>query len=305
VLLLVLAVLLPVLSLGYATLGEPYRPVFRKHRVLLRKEWPELSIVHISDLHVRRSDQRLLRAQRAALAGLTPDLVCVTGDVCEKVQDIDLLIDLLRQVKPRLGTCIVLGNHEHNAPAPEPLKQGHRRGWRRLVATFLHLVGPRVRSDGDEEAHAMALALQVAGLTVLHNQGMRLTDNGRSVWIAGVDSAWAGHSDMQAAMTGRQPDEPCLALIHEPDLAFEAHAQGADLILAGHTHGGQVKLPLIGAPYTLRVDPRIGIAAGFQRIGAGLLHISAGLGHTIPLRFRCPPEVAWLDVSGRWSPLPG
>jgi hypothetical protein len=166
-------------------------------------------------------------------------------------------------------------------------------------------VAPRLRSDGDEEAHAMADALTAAGFTVLHNAGVRVEDSGRSLWIAGCDSAWAGHSDMEAAMQGRRADEPCLALIHEPDMAFEAHAQGADLILAGHTHGGQVKLPLVGAPYTLRVDPRISIASGFQRVGAGLLHITAGLGHTIPLRFRCPPEVAWLEVSGRYSAQPG
>ena len=51
------------------------------------------------------------------------------------------------------------------------------------------------------------------------------------------------------------------------------------------------------APYTLRTDPRIAIAAGFQRIEAALLHITAGLGHTIPLRFLCPPEVVWLDCA--------
>jgi predicted MPP superfamily phosphohydrolase len=102
---------------------------------------------------------------------------------------------------------------------------------------------------------------------------------------------------MQAAMQGRRPGEACLALIHEPDLAFEATEEGAELILAGHTHGGQVRLPLVGAPYTLRTDPRIAIAAGFQRIEAALLHITTGLGHTIPLRFLCPPEVVWLDCA--------
>jgi predicted MPP superfamily phosphohydrolase len=102
---------------------------------------------------------------------------------------------------------------------------------------------------------------------------------------------------MHAAMLGRRPGEACLALIHEPDLAFEAEAEGADLVLAGHTHGGQVRLPIIGAPYdTFRVDPRLAIVSGFQRLEAGLLHITAGLGHTIPLRFGCPPEVVWMDT---------
>src|SRR5919206_546434 len=81
--------------------------------------------------------------------------------------------------------------------------------------------------------------------------------------------------DMLAAMRGRAPGEACLALIHEPELAFEAHAQGADLILAGHTHGGQVRLPLIGAPYTLRNDDRLASASGFQRLGEAILHITA------------------------------
>jgi predicted MPP superfamily phosphohydrolase len=175
VLLLALAALVPLFALGfgYATLREPYRPVFRRHRVRVPISWPGLSVLHISDLHVRRSDLRLYRAQKAALAGLTPDLLCVTGDVCEEVEDIDLVIDLLRTVKPRLGTFIVLGNHEHNAPCPPGLADAHRRGWRRALGNVLSLFTTTQRSDGDEEGHAMAGALQAAGLTVLHNEGAR------------------------------------------------------------------------------------------------------------------------------------
>jgi predicted MPP superfamily phosphohydrolase len=293
---LLLVPLLPFAALGYAVLGEPYRPVFKRHRLPLPASWPtRLSLLHISDLHVRRGDQRLLRVQKDALQGLAPDILCVTGDVCEKVHDIPLLVDILKQVRPRLGTFVILGNHEHNAPAPARIREQHRRGLRRVVNVFLRLVGPGLKSDGEHEAHAMADALRAAGITVLHNEGARVSKDGESLWVAGCDSAWAGHSDMTSAMRGRRPGEACLALIHEPDLAFDAEAQGADLILAGHTHGGQVKLPLIGAPYTLRVDPRIAIASGFQRVEAGLLHITAGLGHTIPLRFGCPPEVVWMD----------
>jgi uncharacterized protein len=285
------------LSLGYAVLGEPYRPVFKRHRLNLAGSWPNVSIVHISDLHVRRGDPRLLRAQHAALRGLAPDLLCVTGDVCEKVEDIPLLIDLLRTVKPRLGTFVVLGNHEHNAPMPAHLRDERACGWRRVAGAVLALFPPSATSNGDDEGHAMADAIRAAGITVLHNEGQRVQFKAHTLWIAGCDSAWAGHADMQAAMHGRRPGEACLALMHEPDLAFDARELGADLILAGHTHGGQVRLPFIGPPYTLSTDPRIAIAAGFQRIEAGLLHITAGLGHTIPLRFGCPPEVVWLDCA--------
>jgi predicted MPP superfamily phosphohydrolase len=284
-----------VLGLGYAILGEPYRPIFKRHRLSMPRAWPGLSIVHISDLHVRHGDQRLFRAQKAALKALEPDLLCVTGDICEKVADIHMVVELLQTVKPKLGTFVVLGNHEHNAPLPFHLREQHKRGWRKALGTLLHIVAPRLRSDGEHEGHAMADALRAAGITVLHNEGRRVTKNGASLWIAGCDSAWAGHADMHAAMSGKRPDEACLALIHEPDLAFEARELGSDLILAGHTHGGQVRLPLVGALYTLRMDPRILIAAGFQRIEEALLHITTGLGHTIPLRFGVPPEVVWLE----------
>jgi predicted MPP superfamily phosphohydrolase len=166
-----------------------------------------------------------------------------------------------------------------------------------LLHAVLHAISPALRSDGDDEGHAMADALRAAGITVLHNEGVRVRKNNKTLWIAGCDSAWAGHADMEAAMHGRRPGEACLALIHEPDLAFEAEAQGADLVLAGHTHGGQVRLPIIGAPFDLRMDPRIAIASGFQQLRSGLLHITAGLGHTIPLRFGCPPEVVWMDCA--------
>ncbi len=295
--LLASVLVLLVSALGYAVLGEPYRPIFKRHRLALTPAWPSLSVVHISDMHVRRSDERLFRVQQAALSGLTPDLLCVTGDMCEKVADIDLVVELLRTVKPRLGTFVVLGNHEHNAPLPVHLRHENKRGWRRMLGLLLRSFAPLLRSDGDEEGHAMAEALTTAGINVLHNDGQRVQVNGtdNSLWIAGCDSAWAGHADMLSAMRGRRADEACLALIHEPDLAFEARDLGADLILAGHTHGGQVRLPFFGAVYTLRMDPRILIAAGFQRLEEGLLHITAGLGHTIPLRFGVPPEVVWLD----------
>ncbi len=299
VLLLFAALLLAALplGLGYAMFGEPYRPVFKRHRVPVASRWPrKVQIVHISDLHVRASDRRLYAAQKAALEAIPqPDLLCVTGDICEKVRDIQMVVDLLKTVTPRYGTFVVLGNHEHNAPLPTHLQIQHRHGWRRLLGRTLRLIAPRLRSDGDDEGHAMADALRAAGITVLHNEGHRLAIGHQTLWVAGCDSAWAGHADMDAAMAGRRRDEACLALIHEPDLAFEAREHDADLILAGHTHGGQVQFPFVGAPYTLRMDPRIVIAAGFQRIGDGILHITAGLGHTIPLRFGCPPEVVWLE----------
>jgi predicted MPP superfamily phosphohydrolase len=140
-----------------------------------------------------------------------------------------------------------------------------------------------------------ALAAAPTLLSGLPESLNRLVVGGRRLLVTGCDSAWSGHADIAAAVHGRTTADACLALIHEPELAFGAAAAGADLILAGHTHGGQVRFPVIGAPYTHKVDSRIRIAAGFQRAGDALLHITAGLGQTIPLRWACPPELVWLD----------
>lgn len=279
----------------HAVFRAPYQPVSRRMRLGVPASWPHLSLLHISDLHVRREDPRLARVQMRALAGVAPDVLCVTGDVCEKADDVGQLVEVLRSARPRLGTFIILGNHEHGAHLPRHLQDRGGRTLHRLIDRCLAPFSPSRRSDGPEEGHAIGAALQSAGFTVLHNEGVRVATPGGSVWIAGCDSAWAGHADMTAAMDGRGPSEPCLALIHEPELAFAAAAQGADLILAGHTHGGQVRLPVVGAPHTHRVDKRVRIASGFQRIGRAWLHITTGLGHTIPLRVGCPPEIVWLD----------
>jgi predicted MPP superfamily phosphohydrolase len=269
----------------------PYSVAYRERTLRVPPTWPSLEILHLSDLHLRRSDTALLRAQKAALKRLDrqPDLVCVTGDVCEKVDDVPMVAELLRLLRPRLGTFVILGNHEYGAGAPH----GGPPSEKLMSRAFFAVFGPRL-SSGSCEAEAIATALAGHGVCVLRNQGLRLLDGETSLWLAGVDDGWAGRADVGKALAGRQPGEGALALIHEPELAFEAVEHGADVVLAGHTHGGQVSLPIIGAPIWHRMDPRLDRPAGIQAIGKAQLHISAGTGQLVPLRFRCPPEVVWL-----------
>jgi predicted MPP superfamily phosphohydrolase len=284
----------PLVLSAYATLAEPFRPVLRRQGIVVPSRWPALSILHLSDLHVRNGADRLWHAQARLLRGLEPDLLVVTGDVCETPKDVERAIDLLSEVRPHIGTFAVLGNHEHNAHRPHGPGRAAPPAWARVVSRLLQFVAPELEHEPGQ-AGTIARKLADARIHVLVNEGAHLEVRGRSLWIAGCDSAWSGSADMAASMHGRRAGEPALTLVHEPELAFSAHASGADLILAGHTHGGQVRLPLIGAPYSHRNDQRLQIASGFQRIGSTLLHISAGLGHTIPLRFGCPPEAVWLD----------
>jgi predicted MPP superfamily phosphohydrolase len=276
---------------AHATCWAPYRPRLRVRQVRVPATWPALEILHLSDLHVRRAARAALAGQRRALAALRrqPDLVCVTGDLCEQTEDAPLVADLLRTVRPRLGTFVILGNHEYGAHSSvdRPRRMGPIARW----------MGWRYRgtlSRGASEADGIADALATHGVPVLRNRGVRLAPAAHSLWLAGVDSRWAGRADVAAAFRGHTPGEPALALIHEPESVFDTIDQGADLVLAGHTHGGQVRLPFGGAPHWHRRDPRLTQPAGVQRIGPAALHISPGTGQLLPLRVLCPPELGWL-----------
>lgn len=280
----------------HATRVAPFQPVLRRLYLPVPDSWPRLQVLHLSDLHVRAGADRLYDAQTRFLQSVQrqPDLVCVTGDLCEQLGDVPRLVSLLQLVRPRLGMFVVLGNHEHAARAPDSVIRQHQGLWGRLASAATHLLGSCQRSSGAEEGHAISEALSRAGVPVLMNTGVRVTVDGQSLWIGGTDSVWAGCASPDEAFLGRRGGEPCLALVHEPEGAIPLIERGANLVLAGHTHGGQVALPVIGAPCTWRTDARIRVAAGVQQFAQGWLHVSAGLGHTTPLRFRCPPEATWL-----------
>jgi predicted MPP superfamily phosphohydrolase len=281
----------------YATRIEPYRPVLRRFTHQVPENWPRLSILHISDLHVRAYADDLYRSQNRLLRSIDaqPDLVCVTGDVCETLADVPRAVALIHQLQPRIGIFVIPGNHEHDAPIPVWRRKGAWSVARQLEKLVWRLFGPRYRSSGTAESRAIAAAMDRAGLRVLVNKGHRIEVDGRPLWIAGVDSVWAGLARAAEALSGRQPHEPVLGLVHEPEAVFPFIARGAALVLAGHTHGGQVRLPFFGPPYSHRTDRRIRVSAGVQRIGQSHLHISAGLGHSISLRFNCPPEATWIE----------
>jgi predicted MPP superfamily phosphohydrolase len=281
----------------YAAWIEPYRPVLRRVQQPVPEHWPELSILHLSDLHVRADADDLYRSQNRLLRSIheQPDIVCVTGDVCETLQDVPRAVVLIGQLQPRFGIFVIPGNHEHDAPVPVWRRRATWNISRQAEKLAWRCFGPRQRSSGAAECREMAAEMHAHGFRPLLNEGLRIEIGGRSLWIAGVDSAWAGLSHAAAALEGRTPDEPTLALVHEPEAAFSFIARGAELVLAGHTHGGQVRLPFVGAPYSHRTDRRIQVDAGVQRIGRSHLHISAGLGHSISLRLNCPPEATWIE----------
>jgi hypothetical protein len=218
-------------------------------------------LVHLSDLHLgHRVGAEYLVACLRRTRDLEPDILALTGDFItyrgpREVEDLArLLADLPRG---RLATVAVLGNHDYGS------------GW----------AMPEVAAE-------VTRALSDAGVTVLCNAA---TDVG-GLTVAGLGDLWAGEFHPERVLAGVGPG-PAIVLCHNPDAADRPGWGGyRGWILAGHTHGGQCRMPLLGPPILPVRNKRY--AAGEVDLGDGRrLYVNRGLGHLLPVRFLVRPEM--------------
>lgn len=223
-----------------------------------------LRIGFITDIHHEPGRPLALLARGVRLLEeAQPDLILLGGDyVNSTARDFDRPLALLARLHAPLGVYGVLGNHDY---------------W----------------AGGDY----LAARLAGVGVTMLRNEARRLrAPGGDPFWLVGVDSAVRRHDDREGALAPVPADTFRLLLVHEPDVADMVTRRGlrVDLQLSGHSHGGQVVLPWIGAPLL----PRLG-----RRYIRGLyttppIYTSRGLGTVPPyLRFNSPPEVTLLTLT--------
>jgi predicted MPP superfamily phosphohydrolase len=239
-------------------------------------------VLHVSDLHLLRRDHRL----RGFLASLPPcDVVVATGDLVGEPGAVEVAVAALAPVRGRLASLFVLGSNDYFRPRP--------------LNPFRYFRAPRpakrraaLRGRGTE----LAAQLVADGWTHLKNVHGELDLGGLAVEVAGMDDPHIHRADLRVTRR-RRPELLGLAVVHSPDPAPELAAAGWDLIVAGHTHGGQVRLPGVGALVTNSHMPRR-FASGLVRIGRSVLHTSPGLGTSryAPFRFLCRPEAAILEL---------
>ncbi len=248
----------------YAWQVEPRRLVTQRD-TLTGTGLPPLDIAIIADLHhgMHPMDDDRVREVVARVNALGADVIVLLGDYHASVGFADDVAPertarLLGALRAPLGVYAVLGNHDQWKDAPRTER-----------------------------------ALTAAGLRVLENRGVMLP--GRRVWLAGLSDDFSSQPDEREALRDAPLDVPVIAITHSPDVFPHLTARVA-LTLAGHTHGGQMLVPLLGAPW---VPSRFGqtYLRGVYRRGPRALYVSSGVGQSVvPLRFRVPPEVNLLRV---------
>lgn len=277
-------------SLAYGAVVERRRWSLRRVTLpVLEPGAAPLRVLHVSDLHMT-PDQRSKQRWVAALADLEPDLVVDTGDNLAHPRAVPAVLRALGPLLRRPG-IFVPGSNDYFAPRP-------KNPARYLVPSDRRVYGPRL-PWGELRA-----ALTEHGWLDLTHVRRTLRIDGCTVVAAGVDDPHL-RLDRYERIAGRADPAADLriGLTHspEPRVLDAFAADGYDLVLAGHTHGGQLRLPGVGALVTNCGLDR-SRARGPSRWGVHTwLHVSAGLGSSpyAPVRFACPPEASLLTLVPR------
>ena len=235
------------------------------HRKTLRlprlpSELDGLSIAHLSDLHmIGNLTEPFFDEVVAATNALEADLVCISGDILEKTCCLPWIPRTLGRLKARHGKFFILGNHERRLP----------------------------------DARVLRDALAAAGLTDLGSRCESLAIDGATILLAGNELPWFGNAP-NIPSSFRTPQSALrILLAHTPDQFQYARREQFDLVLAGHTHGGQIRLPGLGA----LISPSWHgwrYASGLFHEPPTVMHVSRGVAGKTPLRLNCPPEIALL-----------
>lgn len=227
-------------------------------------------VLHLSDLHASWAVplSSIEAAIRMGLAG-QPDIVCLTGDfITYRDFDSRAYAAALRQLTAARPAFAVLGNHDGGVWAYQ------RRGF--------------------ADHQAVERLLEDAGIVLLHNRSVETEARGCKLNIVGVGDLWSHELRPDPAFRGLRGGAPVLLLSHNPDSKELLKPYRWDLMLCGHTHGGQVMIPFEGPRYAPVADLRF--VSGLHAWNGRSIYITRGVGNLGGVRFLCRPEVSILDV---------
>jgi predicted MPP superfamily phosphohydrolase len=233
------------------------------------------TIAQIGDFHYdAHLTASVIKAAVNSVNALRPDLVVLMGDYVTlprlgwdhashraraRAEAIPCAL-LLQKLRPKIQTVGVLGNHDRIAGAED-----------------------------------IARTLKSSGIQTLRNESIPIEHDGARIWLAGVDDVLEGTPDLGRALRGIPHGEIVVLLAHEPDYADEVSHYPVDLQLSGHSHGGQIRFPLVGALHLPDLAQKY--PWGLYLKGRLTLYTNCGLGTIrVPARLNCPPEITLLTL---------
>jgi hypothetical protein len=246
---------------------EPFHVILEKDDVFLKKlpsAFNGIKIAHLSDLHSvgfgRREKQVLQIIDQE-----NPDFIFITGDINEAFSgQTSSCFSFWKELCRLAPTYVVFGNH---------------------------LYKDKRFSPGQLEK-----MLTQAGATVLLNENIRLEKAGQFLWLVGVDDPHTRHHDLSKALLGVDNNFPRILLAHSPEIIDDLEENSVDLILTGHTHGGQVKIPGLRAFWT-PTKYHGKYERGFFNVKGALMYVNRGIGVSkLPMRFNSRPVVVLLNL---------
>jgi uncharacterized protein len=263
---------------------KAYRLVRRPHLPMLPAEASgPLTLLHLSDLHCVVGDERKARF----IAGLpAADVTVVTGDFLAEPAAVETAVAAVRPARGKLASYFVLGSNDIYVPRPfNPMR---------------YLIKRKTRPKGRRSRTLDLIEqLEADGWVFLRNERADGSLGGLPVDVVGLNDPHIHREDLRTAERRSDSSRFGLAIVHSPDPAPELTALGWDLVLAGHTHGGQVRAPW--GPLVNNSSLPLSITDGLFRMGPGWLHISRGLGTSkyAPFRFLCRPQAELLELIPR------
>jgi hypothetical protein len=259
---------------AYTHWGEPHWLDVGRHEVKVSKvaKKSPLKILQMSDFH-SSSLVSLNYLRHAVELGLSlqPDLICLTGDfITAGDSQVEGLAEILAPLAQSAPTFACLGNHDG--------------GW----WTKWH--------GGFADTQVIEALLKEADVTLLHNSRREISVRDWKITLGGLGDFWSGA--MQPQSVFHEPvaadSEATLLMSHNPDTKTFLKNFPWDLLLCGHTHGGQLRLPFIGTPFAPVQDKKF--VEGLHRWEGRWIHVTRGVGNLHGLRFNCRPEVSLLKL---------
>jgi len=235
----------------------------------LPRSWDGFRIVQLSDLHIGSFSSRRTGLDWARRANaLRPDIIAVTGDLLTSGEAFfSDVADVIGALKAPHGVFVSPGNHDYFGGPGELFE-----------------------------------ALTGRGAQVLRNRSVRLERDGTALVVAGVDDTWTRRADLDKALEGRDGASATVLLAHDPDLFPHAARASVDLVLSGHTHGGQVAVPFLARWINLSSFAHL-YHLGLYDLDGSKLYVNAGLGVTgPPVRIGAAPEIAVLTLRAALDP---